>query len=110
MSAQDKSFRCPACGEKIPFSYSFKISDYKRVICKGCGKPLVPKTDNVIFRRVAIIIAALAFVVLYSKLVFGYLEVERTLVASLLHLVASAMFYLLLCYLFVVRVVKMKEL
>lgn len=106
----EKKFSCPVCGAKVPFSYAMRIADDKRHVCERCHTHLIPKTNNVIYIRICTVIATLIFVLVYSKVVFGLYGVERTFMASLIHLAATAAFYFVLTYFGIVRVVVMKKL
>ena len=108
--SSEKKFSCPVCGAKVPFTYAMRIADDKRHVCERCHTHLVPKTNNVIYIRICTVIATLIFVLVYSKVVFGLYGVERTFLASLIHLAATAAFYFALTYFAIVRVVVMKKL
>lgn len=105
----NKKFSCPVCAAKLPFSYALRISDGKRYVCERCHTHLVPKTDNVIYIRVAIIAATFILALVYSRVVFDYYGFERTLQASVVHFVTLVAFYLGLTYFSIVRVVRMKK-
>jgi len=106
----EKKFSCPVCGTKLPFSYALRIADGKRHVCERCHTHLVPKTDNVIYIRVAIIAVTFILALVYGKVVFDYYGFERSILASFIHFAVLIVFYLGLTYFAIVRVVRMKKL
>lgn len=103
-----KPFTCPKCGEKVIFSYSVSISDDKRYICRKCGTHLVPATRNVIYLRLGVVALTFVFALISGYLLFIKMAMPRTLTVQLCLMAAIVLFYLIVDYLMIVRVVRMK--
>lgn len=106
---KEKKYSCPQCGTKVSLGYAFTIADNKRYVCQKCGTHSVPKTDNIVYYRIATIILTLVFMLAYNHVVFTKMEVERYLPNQLIMLAATAAFYLTVVYLLIIRVVAMKR-
>lgn len=105
-----KKYSCPSCGTHVSNSYAFTIADGKRYICLKCGAHLVPKTENVIYRRVVTIVVAFAAALMYHFAVFKWMGVEQNITNQVVMLFLVVAAYVLSVYLLIIRSVEMKQL